>query len=363
MQEMIKEQSKKFSEKRRSRIGAKSSDPNIKISTCMTNEEESESISFEFSIDETHVFRQLLLNSLSQLANSNAEFVYAKQFLISKWVEEFESQRSAENGNKKINAELLAEHYLDQYSNLTAAAAPAPTATCSSEGNAKLMMALAATTSDLARGFPHILGVFVRLLGDDFVSLRKLAVKAISQIVKVDSSLMLQPKVRKAVNQRFLDDAISVREAAVNLVGTYVLLDPLVADAFHSSLVARLNDVGVSVRKRAVKIFKDILLKHSDYQGRTEACTKMLQRAGDSKEDDKVRDVIFETFQDLWFKPKNTDPLGRQRQSNAEKDISKHYHDSAMQMVEVVSSTGNDPDFLSSFVRICFFYLCPSFTR
>jgi len=34
------------------------------------------------------------------------------------------------------------------------------------------------------------------------------AVKAVAQVVQVDSSLMLQPSLRQAVSRRFLDEAI-----------------------------------------------------------------------------------------------------------------------------------------------------------
>ena len=92
------------------------------------------------------------------------------------------------------------------------------------------------------------LGVIIALMGDENAgSLRKLAVKALSRIVKVDSSLMSKDQIRDAVAKRFNDEAISVREAAVSLVGFYVLEVPEFAKSFHAPLLLRLNDNGVSV--------------------------------------------------------------------------------------------------------------------
>jgi hypothetical protein len=64
---------------------------------------------------------------------------------------------------------------------------------------------------------------------------------------------MLFPAVKQAVSQRLVDDAISVRDAAVKLVGTFVVKSPEIANAFHSPLLKCLTDEGVSVKKRAVR--------------------------------------------------------------------------------------------------------------
>src|SRR5687768_8550385 len=104
---------------------------------------------------------------------------------------------------------------------------------------------------------------------------------------------MLYPFINKAVTQRFSDEAISVREAAVTLVGTYVVHTPAVANAYHSAFLVGLNDTGVSVRKRTVKILQDILCSNPSYKGRAAACSEMLRLAADPKEDDGVRDLIY----------------------------------------------------------------------
>jgi cohesin loading factor subunit SCC2 len=112
---------------------------------------------------------------------------------------------------------------------------------------------------------------------------------------------MLFVLVKNAVTARFSDEAISVREAAVSLVGTYVVHSPAVANAFHSAFLTGLKDTGVSVRKRTVKILQDILCSNSSYKGRASACSEMLRLAADPKEDDGVRDLIHDLFMKLWL--------------------------------------------------------------
>ena len=121
------------------------------------------------------------------------------------------------------------------------------------------------------------------------------------QVIEADPTLMLQPSVKKAVSQRFADDAKSVREAAVSLVGTFVVQTPEVASAFHSSLLRCLTDEGVSVKKRTVRIFRDVLLFNPAYKGRAAACAVMLRQAANPKEDDSIRDLIYDFFTELWL--------------------------------------------------------------
>jgi predicted regulator of amino acid metabolism with ACT domain len=88
----------------------------------------------------------------------------------------------------------------------------------SADGLDRIMKSLVAT-SELSTSMPKLISVLLRLMSDEMASLRKLSVKAILQVVNVDPSLMANPAVRKEVSRCFHDPAISVREAAVSLVG------------------------------------------------------------------------------------------------------------------------------------------------
>ena len=274
-------------------------------------------------MEESHIMRQLLLNYLSYLVQTNktTNLIIARHFHVAKWIEELDKKREDNDipSSKTLESELICSHFLEQWnlidevqfgdrmlkstkSTRDDVITNWQSHSLSNEGNTRLMLSLAASKSELFLAFPRILGVLVRLMGDkEIVSFRKLGVKSIFQVIQADSSLMLQPVVRDAIASRFRDEAISVREAALNLVGTYVLQAPTTSNVFHNPLVSRLHDKGISVRKRAVKIFRDILISYPSYPGRADACTVMLQRAADPKEDDGVRDLIQELFLFLWF--------------------------------------------------------------
>ncbi|KAI2490143.1 HEAT repeat associated with sister chromatid cohesion [Fragilaria crotonensis] len=253
-------------------------------------------------IIETHVFRQLVLTHLSDNPDSSPGFKFAREFLLAMWVKDL----CAENGRLWNQSRCLG-------STIPRPVGPASCQhPCVQEHGDNIFTEqgwipsthdnLAATKSDLVASFPRQIGLLIQFMADEaFVSIRKLAVKALSQVVDADSKLMLHPALKNAVSARFADEAKSVREAVVGLVGSFVVCRPELANAFHSSFLARLLDEGVSVKKRTVKIFRDILMTNPNYTGRAAACALMLQRAADPKEDDSVRDLIHELFIELWL--------------------------------------------------------------
>lgn len=57
---------------------------------------------------------------------------------------------------------------------------------------------------------------------------------------------------------------------------------------------------GVSVRKRVVKIFRDICLTQPDFVRVPDICSRLLRRIND---EESIRKLVLETFQQLWFSP------------------------------------------------------------
>jgi len=181
---------------------------------------------------------------------------------------------------------------------------------------------------------------------------------------------MLQISLRQAVARRFSDEAISVREAAVSLVGCYVLQDPKVASAFHSSLIARLSDVGISVKRRVIRIFRDLLISQPTYSGRVEICSSMLQRAANPREEEGVRDDIKNMFKELWFDEetmtKSITSISRASLTRETAEIPsvndvtteakakvQRFRDIVSQMVDVIA-TSSDTVFLETMVKNLF---------
>ena len=316
-------------------------------------------------IDDVYVMRQLLLNFLASTKSPLNKA--AREVHLAQWIEECEQARGSNDQDTVTDAEVKEATYLDLWhlpnQDSSDNALVAKKKYLTDEGNGKLMESLAAINSDLSTSFPRLLGVILGLMGDpNSTALRKLALKAISTIMLVDPKLMHQKMVSAAVAQRFQDEAISVREASVSLVGTFVLQSPTSAAGFYPLLLDKLHDEGVSVRKRAIKIFRDLMLTTPSFSGRAAACSVMLQRAADPKEDDGVRDLIHETFQALWFDtakvelvPEEQGDAGakptRRRNKRALSASEQRLTTASSQMVEVVGCSNGKSDTLAKLVK------------
>lgn len=214
------------------------------------------------SKDHCHIIRQFLLAYITRAALSSTSLraEKAREFFISSWAKNITMEETSSEGGGAFDLGLVRSHVVaqwcppdrrqvNQYS----------TSLLTEEGNLRIMSTMVAS-SELSTSFPRLLGVLLRLMGDNMATLRKLSLKAFLQVANVDPALMMQPLVRKEVSRCFHDDAISVREAAVNLVGDYVLQSPNLAAAFHTSLLERMLDKGVSVRKRYVMSVPDVVV-------------------------------------------------------------------------------------------------------
>lgn len=133
---------------------------------------------------------------------------------------------------------------------------------------------------------------------------RSRVVRSLHLLVKVDSSLFESKSIKESVLERFNDVAISVREEVVKLVGGY-LLEPQCqySETYLSALLIRLRDKGVSVRKSVVQILRDILLHQPHHPKYSEICLRLLERSMNPKEEDTLKDIIQQTFQQVWFNP------------------------------------------------------------
>ncbi|CAB4309700.1 unnamed protein product [Prunus armeniaca] len=130
--------------------------------------------------------------------------------------------------------------------------------------------------------------------------IRAKALRAVSIIVEADLQVLGDKRVQSAVEGRFCDSAISVREAALELVGRHI--------ASHPDVAERIKDTGVSVRKRSIKIIRDVCVSNANFSEFTKACIAIISRTGD--DESSIKDIVCKTFYEFWFE----EPTGSQTQ-------------------------------------------------
>nr|XP_012141431.1 PREDICTED: nipped-B-like protein isoform X3 [Megachile rotundata] len=166
--------------------------------------------------------------------------------------------------------------------------------------SAELISQYLASKRPFSQSFDRYLKQILHVLTESSIAIRTKAMKCLTMIVEADPSVLARVDMQLGVKHSFLDHATSVREAAVDLVGKFVLSRPELIDKYYDMLSARILDTGVSVRKRVIKILKDICMECPDFPKIPEICVKMIRRVND---EEGIRKLVMEVFQNMWFTP------------------------------------------------------------
>ncbi|KAF8333610.1 uncharacterized protein EI90DRAFT_2994571 [Cantharellus anzutake] len=155
-------------------------------------------------------------------------------------------------------------------------------------------------TSQLLRnGFHLMLGAILASLDAPAVFMRTKALRALGQIVVVDNQVLRDSNVKRAIENHLRDSSSAVREAAVELIGKYLTTVPEVASEYFSQILERIADTGLGVRKRVIKLLRNMYFVEASLERRINICYRLIMRALD--EDETVKDLSIKTISELWF--------------------------------------------------------------
>ncbi|XP_030245911.1 nipped-B protein isoform X2 [Drosophila navojoa] len=198
--------------------------------------------------------------------------------------------------------------------------------------NAQLIAQYLATKRPFSQSFDGCLKKIILVVNEPSIAVRTRAMKCLANIVEVDPLVLKRKDMQMGVNQKFLDTAISVREAAVDLVGKFVLSNQELIDQYYDMLSTRILDTGVSVRKRVIKILRDICIEYPDFEKIPEICVKMIRRVND---EEGIQKLVTEVFMKMWFTPcAKSDKYGIQRKINQIIDVVNSAHDTGTSWLE-----------------------------
>ncbi|UJR32054.1 hypothetical protein I4U23_019522 [Adineta vaga] len=167
----------------------------------------------------------------------------------------------------------------------------------------------------LNRPFLKTFDVYLKQLAAVFQSeagtnIRSKAMKCLCTVVEADPTILGRNDIKSCVQVGLTDKSVSVREAAIDLIGRYIVQKQQLILQYYDILCERSIDTGVSVRKRVVKIFRDVCLSQPNFVRIPDICSRLLRRIHD---EESIRKVVLETFQQIWFTPTRNQYDLRQR--------------------------------------------------
>uniref|UniRef100_A0A6B2KW35 Sister chromatid cohesion protein n=1 Tax=Arcella intermedia TaxID=1963864 RepID=A0A6B2KW35_9EUKA len=259
------------------------------------------------------VIKQLILNYLAKKARLEPSCIFARQFLLSGWC--------YEDGDDKSNR----EYYESQWEANLSSADNFPS--LSPDGTFQLLVQSLAGRA-LFKSFDSILVTILNILTETQIKYRVKGMKALTSIVEADPAILGDLRINTCVKSRFYDTSIAVRESAVDLVGKFILYRPEFAEQYYNSIVERILDKGLSVRKRVITILTKICEQQPNHVLIPRICSALVTRAHD--EETTIRDLVSKTFKGLWFSTRK----------NSKEEI-KNKVNQVVEVVTVVSERGN----------------------
>lgn len=125
-------------------------------------------------------------------------------------------------------------------------------------------------------------------------------VKILAMLSEYHPSLLSSTALQQSLSARLCDEATLVRDAVYEFLGKYIRSHPYEADKYCSQLCNALSDEGISVRKKAIRLSKDIYPMFGT-EAKISIGTRLLKRLND--EEDNIKNESVYMMMECWITP------------------------------------------------------------
>ncbi|KAK5998653.1 Protein rad9-like protein [Cladobotryum mycophilum] len=170
------------------------------------------------------------------------------------------------------------------------------------QAQAKFSYSIILLRSPLCESFSKILNILLGSMASDQATVRSKSLKSVNQVLETDPSILDDdPTVIQLILECSGDPSTQVRDSALGLLGNCIGMRPNLELPLTPRIIDRFQDAGVGVRKRAMKLARDIYLRNRHKALRSAIANGLLRRMQDP--DDGVRDLARQMIEEAWFAP------------------------------------------------------------
>lgn len=149
--------------------------------------------------------------------------------------------------------------------------------------------------------FTVVMQLLLEAMANDQATVRSKSLKSVNQVIETDPSILdRHPMVVERIRDRTNDMSPQVRDSALSLITRCLALRPALKDVMLPGILRCINDPSLGVRKRAMKLAKDVYLETTK-ANRCEIADALLHRVTDQEE--SIRDLARQIMQDVWMLP------------------------------------------------------------
>ncbi|KAH8889649.1 hypothetical protein GQ53DRAFT_747861 [Thozetella sp. PMI_491] len=167
---------------------------------------------------------------------------------------------------------------------------------------ARFAYAITLLRSRICEQFNGIVNMLLRSMSSDQATVRSKSLKSVNQVIETDPSILDgESVVVRLILECMNDSSTQVRDSALGLIGKCIAMRPSLEEKLVGTVLDRFIDTGPGVRKRAMKLAKDIYLRNHRKPIRSSIASGLLMRVQDPEE--SVRDLARQMIEEIWFTP------------------------------------------------------------
>jgi cohesin loading factor subunit SCC2 len=168
--------------------------------------------------------------------------------------------------------------------------------------HARLAYAITLLHSKFCESFGRVLTILLGSMASEQATVRSKSLKSVNQVLETDPTILdREPAVKHLLLRCSNDPSVLVRDSALGLIGKCINLRPALEEEMIPSILQRVNDSGIGVRKRAMKLSKDIYLRNTNGDIRSSIADSLLHRVTDL--DEGVQELARQTIEEVWMSP------------------------------------------------------------
>ncbi|KAI0117256.1 putative SCC2 protein [Daldinia grandis] len=167
---------------------------------------------------------------------------------------------------------------------------------------ARLSHSIILLRSSFCASFKNILNILMGSMTTDQATVRSRSLKSINHVLDTDPTILDGDSAFiELILQCSNDSSPQVRDSALGLIGKCMSMRPRLEERMTPTVIQRFLDSGIGVRKRAMKLAKDIYLGNDSKIVRSAIANGLLHRTQDP--DEGVRELARQMIEEVWISP------------------------------------------------------------
>ena len=166
----------------------------------------------------------------------------------------------------------------------------------------RLAYALTVLNMDFFRQFDRIMKLLLDSIISDQVTVRNKSLKSVTFMLEKEPSILDCAKnVKTLIIRCATDSSPQVRDSALMLIGKCVSLRPSLEQDFRNIVLKLSEDTSLSVRKRSIKLLKEMFSRTTSNNVRAAISECILRRTTDDEK--SVSELARQSFEETWLSP------------------------------------------------------------